>query len=507
MNLAGALSVSTAGLDVIGRQFAVISQNVANAQTPGYATEVAAPVAVSAGDAAMSVSLGPIQRVTDAQLANSVALQTGAVAALQTRQSALSAIDAVQGTPGQSNDLASLVGQLQSAFSSLAGSPDNQAAQSAVVAAAQTLSASVNTLANTYTATRQSAQDGIVAGVGQLNQVLGTIGALTTRIMVGKASGQSTADLENQRDQSVQTLSQLVGVKVLEQPDGSMLAITPGGLSLPLNGGSGFSTSAATIGAGAYYPGGGIAAITLDGVDVTASLGGGSLGANITLRDQTLPTDQAELDEVAQSVASRFDAQGLRLFTDGAGNVPAGGGSPVQSGYVGFAAAMQVNPAVAATPSLVRDGTEAIAGSPTGASAFTPNPPGGPAGFTTLIARVLDFTFGSDAQAGVPQPAINTTGLGPGGSLSAPYAPVPTIGGQASALVAAQAADSANATNQLQTEQAVATTLQAQVTAMSGVNLDAEMSHMITLQNAYGANAKVITAIQAVWSQLLSSIQ
>jgi flagellar hook-associated protein 1 FlgK len=276
---------------------------------------------------------------------------------------------------------------------------------------------------------------------------------------------------------------------------------------MPLDGGNSFSTASATIGAGAYYPGGGIAGITLDGVDVTASLGGGSLGANITLRDQTLPTDQAELDEFAQSLAGRFDAQGLRLFTDGAGNVPAGGGSPVQSGYVGFAAAVQVNPAVTATPSLVRDGTEAIAGSPTGASAFTPNPPGGPAGFTTLITRVLDFTFGSEAQAGVPQPAINTSGLGPGGTLSAPYTSAPTIGGQASALVAAQAADSANATNQLQTEQAVATTLQTQVAATSGVNLDTEMSTMITLQNSYSANAKVITAIQAVWSQLLTSIQ
>jgi flagellar hook-associated protein FlgK len=30
---------------------------------------------------------------------------------------------------------------------------------------------------------------------------------------------------------------------------------------------------------------------------------------------------------------------------------------------------------------------------------------------------------------------------------------------------------------------------------------------MIQLQNAYGANAKVIGAVQAMWTQLLSTVQ
>ena len=59
-------------------------------------------------------------------------------------------------------------------------------------------------------------------------------------------------------------------------------------------------------------------------------LTGGQLGANITLRDTTLPTYQAELDEFSQNLASRFSAQGLTLFSDPTGNVPAGGGMPVQ---------------------------------------------------------------------------------------------------------------------------------------------------------------------------------
>jgi flagellar hook-associated protein 1 FlgK len=37
--------------------------------------------------------------------------------------------------------------------------------------------------------------------------------------------------------------------------------------------------------------------------------------------------------------------------------------------------------------------------------------------------------------------------------------------------------------------------------------MDAEMSNMIQLQNAFTANARVIAAVQAMWTQLLNSVQ
>ena len=173
----------------------------------------------------------------------------------------------------------------------------------------------------------------------------------------------------------------------------------------------------------------------------------------------------------------------------------------------GFAAEIQVNPAVQADPSLVRDGTDTIAGSATGAAAFTPNPAGGPAGFSTLINNVLTYTFGADVQDGVTQPASNTTGLGASGTLDAPYTPPATLGGIASALVASEAQDSANTTSQLTTEQAVQTTLSNSLSTGSGVNMDNEMSLMIQLQNAYGVNAKIIGAVQSMMTQLINAVQ
>jgi flagellar hook-associated protein 1 FlgK len=115
--------------------------------------------------------------------------------------------------------------------------------------------------------------------------------------------------------------------------------------------------------------------------------------------------------------------------------------------------------------------------------------------------------MGAEEAPGVPQPPSQTKGLGPNGNLNAPYTVPPTLIGIASTLVAAQAQDSVTTTSQLGTEQAVQTTLTTKLSAQSGVKMDTEMSTMIQLQNAYGANAKVIAAVQAMWAQLLSTVQ
>jgi flagellar hook-associated protein 1 FlgK len=507
MDLSATLSIAGSGLANVNAQLALVSHNVANASTPSYSVENLSQQDLTAGGFGMGVVTGPATRTVDAELQSELLGQNSAVSGWQTTQSALSAIDAVNGTPGQGSDLASLLGSLEDQFSTLLNDPNNATQQSQVVSSAATLARGINTLSNTYTAQRQTAENDIVSEVNTINQTLGTIGSLSNEIITAQSSGESTADLENERDAQVASLSQLISINTLVQPNGDMLITTSTGTNLPTHGGTNpLSTSGANVDPGSYYPGGGVPAIMLGGVDVTGQLQGGSLGADITLRDSTLPTYLGELDEFAQNLASRFEAQGLTLFTDASGNVPSGGGTPVQSGYVGFAPEILVNPAVQSDPSLVTDGTTAITGSPTGASAFTPNPSSGPAGFTTMITRVLNYTFGADVQAGVPQPASNTTGLGPAGNLNAPYQPQPTLTATAAALVGAESSDSATASNQLDTAQTLQSTLQSKLTNETGVNMDTEMSDMIALQNAYGANAKVMSAVQAMFNQLLDAV-
>lgn len=490
MDLSASLAIADGGLLTTTSALAVIGQNVANAGSADWSAEVATQESIAASGIGMGVRTLPTQRQLDAQLQGSVFAQNAAVAGYQTQQTALSAIDQVQGTVGAGTDLASLLGALQDAFSTLEGDPSNQTQQQAVVAAAGNLAGQINALSDAVGQTRQNAQNSAVAEVAQANTTLAQIGSLNAQIVALQQQGQSTADLQNQRDAAVDQLNQILPVKQVAQADGSVLLITAGGLTLPTQPGAPqLGLAAATLGPNVTYPADpAVPAVTLGGLDVTAQLGsGGSLGANIALRDSTLPAMQAGLDEFSETLATRFDQQGLTLFTNAAGSVPSATGPYTQSGYVGFASEITVNPAVAAQPSLVRDGTHAVAGSTTGASAFTPNPPGGPVGFTGMIDRVLDYALGGDVQAGVPQPAPAGTGLGPGGDLNAGFTPPADLAGFATALAGSMSQTVNDAGTALASAQALQTGLQARLSASDGVSIDSEMTTMIQLQNAYGA--------------------
>ncbi len=506
MSLDSSLVIANSGLLAINAGLAVVGQNVANAGTPDWTRETPNVESLTGGGIGMGVRVLPTQRQLDTQLQASVFAQNAAVAGLQTRQSALSAIDQVQGVVGSGSDLASLLGKLQDAFSELATDPSNQTQQQAVVAAAGNVAGQINALSDAVGQARQNAQNAAVAEISTVNATLATIGGLNTQIEALQSRGQSTADLQNQRDAAVDQLNQILPVQQVPQGNGGMLLFTAGGLMLPTEPGQPqLSLAPATMGPNATYPADpAVPGVLLDGVDVTRQLGtAGQLGANLALRDSTLPQMQAGLDEFAYTLAARFDQQGLTLFTDSAGAMPAVTGPNAQSGYVGFASEIAVNPAVAAQPSLVRDGTHAVAGSPSGAGAFTPNPAGGPVGFTGMITRVLDFAFGSQAQAGVAQPLPNGTGLGPAGDVSAGFSPPADLGDFASALVGSMSQTTSTGSAALTSAQQLQSGLQARLTSESGVSIDAEMSTMIQLQNAYGANAKVITAAQSMWAALL----
>src|SRR5487761_2051889 len=112
MGLDASLAIASGGIANVAAQLALVSHNVANAGTPGYATETGTQTARDAGGVGMGVATGPAIRLIDTTLQAEVRAQAATVAGLTTRQSALQAIDSVQGTPGQGQDLGSLLGAL-----------------------------------------------------------------------------------------------------------------------------------------------------------------------------------------------------------------------------------------------------------------------------------------------------------------------------------------------------------------------------------------------------------
>lgn len=453
MSLIGTLGAAASGLDSIAKQLAVVSQNVANASTPGYTRETLPVQDAGVSGVALGVRTGPASRSLDVALQSRLLESSAGVAAGKAHADALAGLDAASGKPGSGYDLPGLLGTLRDGLSTLANDPANGTQQRQVVAQADGLARGFNALGTAVSVARQSAQDGIVADADAANAALHSIGTLSDQIIAAQARGDSVAGLEDARDGQVQIVGNLTGAQFLRQSNGDVLAVA-GGVLLPLRGGSGpLVIQAATL--LPNTPPSAVPHITVGGVDVTASLTKGRIGANLALRDKVLPGVQAGLDGLAQGLASGFAGAGLALFTDPTGAVPSGPGS---------AQAIRVSDAVRATPSQLRDGTG----------------PAGPAGNTALVHALLDGPLGTGAGSLAFQAASFTAGLAGNASASAASLEVDT---------AAQAS------------------LQAKLSAGSGVSVDQELATMVRLQSAYAANAKVLGVADSLLQTVLDIVK
>lgn len=509
MSLDLAFGIARTGLQATQRALAQVSQNISNADTPGYTRKNLAPVAMQGPDRPMGVRLGEAQRVVDDALLAERDARGAEAAAAGLRERLLTGIEAAHGRPEDGDSLGDAVAGLRSAFIALRASPGEAGAQRNALLAAGTVATRFNEVAGAVVQAREQAQRGIGEEVARLNAGLRDIAALSNRIRADRSAGLSTADLEDQRDTALSSLSESLPVKALRQADGGILLVARGGLSLPLDPErDAFTTENAAIGPQAFHGAGGtLPGVRLQGVEVTSQLAGGRLGELIRLRDSTLPRYQAELDVGASALAARMDAQGLRLFTDGSGGVPDTGLAYTAGGQLGFSNVMRVNPALTLEPRLLRDGTQDVAATAGGPTAFTRNPAGGPAGFTALLDRVLDHSLGETVRAGTAWAPLPSSGLGPDGQLSSPFLPPGSVEAYGAAVTGAQTSDRAAAAAERGRAEAMQRGLKARFQAQSGVDPDAEMAKLVQLQNAYAVNARVLNTAQQMWDQLLAAVR
>jgi flagellar hook-associated protein 1 len=169
----------------------------------------------------------------------------------------------------------------------------------------------------------------------------------------------------------------------------------------------------------------------------------------------------------------------LALFSDGNGNQPITGASNT-SGLqtTGLAGRIEVNPAVVASPSSL----VTYAATTTSGDSTRPD-------FLLNQMTTASLTYSP------------TTGIGTQGE---PYAgTLPDYISQ----IASQQSQAANAaTNLQQGQDTVLSALQQRFNDTSGVNINTEMSDLIALQNAYGANARVMSAIQQMMNALIQAV-
>jgi len=164
----------------------------------------------------------------------------------------------------------------------------------------------------------------------------------------------------------------------------------------------------------------------------------------------------------------------LPLFTDG-GEPITGAIDSSGSQTTGLAGGIEVNPALVASPSsLVAYAASTAVGDPT-----RPN-------------FILDQL--TDASLTYPP----STGIG---GAQSPYSG--TLPDYISQIVSQQSQAANAATNLQQGQDTVLSALQQSFNDESGVNIDTQMSNLIALQNAYAANARVMTTIEQLMATLM----
>ena len=135
----------------------------------------------------------------------------------------------------------------------------------------------------------------------------------------------------------------------------------------------------------------------------------------------------------------------------------------------------------------------ALATSPGGLVAYASNTAAGDATRPNFILNQMTSASLSFAP---------TTGIG---TAQQPYSG--TLSSYMTAIIDQQTQASTAATNLQQGQDTVVSALQQRFNQQSGVSIDTELSNLIALQNAYGANARVMSTIQAMMNTLLQAVQ
>ena len=117
-------------------------------------------------------------------------------------------------------------------------------------------------------------------------------------------------------------------------------------------------------------------------------------------------------------------------------------------------------------------------------------PPGDTTRSDFLYSRLTTSIFSYSPQTGL-------------GSSSQPFSG--TISNYLQQFLSVQANASTQATQLQQGQSVVVSTLQAKFNSTSAVNIDTEMSNLIQLQNAYAANAHIMSVVQSMMNTLLQA--
>jgi flagellar hook-associated protein 1 FlgK len=621
MSLGSALAIAMSGLRANQAALAIVSSNIANAQTPGYVTQRTNQVETLTGDTGASVIVTGVNRELDQFIQAQLRSETSGGAYADQMASVLTQLQSVYGTPGEAGTLETAFANFTTALQSLATNSGSSSAQISAATAAQSLAQQLNATTQGIQALRSNAEQDLNISVGQANAAMTQIAQINTELRALKPTDPTAATLMDQRDKAIDQLSQLMDIRVTTDSSNQTTIYTTNGVELvgaqasqlifnsqgTLNANSQWNANPANSSVGSLSIK--LANGALIDMIETNSISSGQIAADLTLRDKTLVQAQAQIDQLAASIASALSDKTTDGTVAPAALAPKAGfdvdlsnllpGNTINLTYTDTATNTQHQVTIvrvddpAALP-LSSTGTAAnqrVIGvnfsggmasvvsqlnSAFGAANLQFSNPAGSTlrvldngtGTATVNAASVTTTASSLANGSAPLPVFtdgnllytgsitrngsqqtglagrirvnaalfsdpskftvyNTSPLTNAGDTTRPdflytqltsgtftYSPATGLGTAATPFKAtltsfmqqflSQQSNAATSATQLQQGQdVVVNALQQKFKSSSGVNIDTEMASLISLQNTYAANARVMSVVQTMMASLM----
>src|ERR1700680_4048745 len=293
MGLTQSLSNALSGLQAAQTNLALISANIANAQTPGYSRQILPQTTqVLLGQGGGGVVTGVAGKVTDQVLIANLRAQGSVTSASTTLDSYFQRIQDLFGSVGNATSLADTVNKFSGALQTLATTPEDKVAQQNAVNAGQALTNQLNSMSAGVQTLRANADTDIGTAVTLANQQINNIANFNTEIAHARAFNQSTSTLEDQRDLAVQQLAKQLNVQAYTRSDDSMVVLTAGGKTLV----DGVAEQLTFTPSGTVTAGSPLSGITINGLDITKDTTSGNIGALLQMRGKQLPALTQELN-------------------------------------------------------------------------------------------------------------------------------------------------------------------------------------------------------------------
>ena len=300
-SLFGTLSVALSGLLAEQGALEVTTNNVANANTPGYSRQ--RPVMVEGNPVVedpltfgTGVVLDRIESIRDPILELRINQETQQRNKLDTTVTALQQREVM--FSGGSGDLGTQISNLFNALNQLSTNPTSGSQRQAVLTAAANMATAFHNTARTLSGQKTNLDLSVGQMVDQINLLTGQIARLNDQIAGMQNLNEDAGTFIDQRTELVRQLSELIDVSSVQSDKGLTLTTSKGIALVAQDRSFALSTQLDASGVQHVYSG---------SSDITSQVTGGKIAGLISVRDQKIPGLLSDLDTLAAGLASALN--------------------------------------------------------------------------------------------------------------------------------------------------------------------------------------------------------